>query len=267
MTAKPIVLIKIGGSLITDKKKKFSLKEENLNLVCQEIKKATTFKKLLIIGHGSGSFAHFPAKKYKTHLGVVNNKSIEGIAEVADAAARLNRIVVKKLLNYKVNAVTISPSSMMTTRNHKPKSVFLESLEKLLFLNLLPVVYGDQVFDIKKGCTIFSTERVLGFLAVSLQKKGYFIEKIIHCGTTQGVYDKKGKTIPLLSNKNFVKYKKSFKGSNGIDITGGMIHKVEETLLLAKRGIPGFVICGCQKNNLSKAVAGKKVNGTKIIWI
>lgn len=261
---KPIILIKIGGSLITDKTKPFTVRQKALEIICQEVNKAQKMGKQLIIGHGAGSFAHVPATKYQTHKGILNEQSYKGIAVVADVASQLNRIVIKQLIEAEVNAISISPLSTMIACDHKLEKICTESLEEALKLNLLPVLYGDQILDIKVGCTIFSTEKVLGYLGLNLKEKGYQIERIIHCGQTNGVYDEDGQTIPLINSANFSKYEKALKGSGGVDVTGGMIHKVLETLELAKQGIPGLIIDGIEHGSLSKAVNGEKVLGTKI---
>lgn len=264
MTIKSLIFIKIGGSLITDKTKPFTLNEKALDAICEEIKRAQSLGKQFVVGHGHGSFAHVPAKKYQTHKGIVNEESYRGIAEVADVAARLNRIVVNKLFEKGVNAVSVSPLSTMTAENHALKSLFSDSIEELLRLNILPVVYGDVIVDTKTGCTIFSTEKVLGYLALHLKKKGYTIERIIHCGQTNGVYDADGKTIPLITPKTISVYQAALSGSHGTDVTGGMEHKVEETLVLAQAGIPGLIIDGIEHGTLSKAVAGEDVLGTRV---
>ena len=261
---KNLTFIKIGGSLITDKNKPFSIKEKELDIICQEIYKATQTGKKLIVGHGAGSFAHVPAKKYQTHKGIINEASYHGIAQVADTASRLNRIVVKKLLEKGVNAVSISPLSIMTSKNHQLESIETTSLEGVLKLGLLPVLYGDQIIDSEIGCSVFSTEKVLGYLALHLKQKGYQIERMIHCGQTNGVYDEDGETIPLISQVNIKKYLKTLGGSSGVDVTGGMLHKVEETLRLAQAGIPGLIIDGVLHGTLSDAIAGSPVLGTKV---
>lgn len=261
---KPIVFIKIGGSLITDKTKPFSLKKHALDVICEEIKKAQETRKSLIVGHGAGSFAHFPAKKYQTHKGIINEESYRGIAEVADAVAQLNRIVVKKLLEKRVNAVSVSALSTMLAEHHVLKSLCSDSIEAIIKLGLLPVLHGDQIIDTKVGCTIFSTEKVLGYLALHLKHKGYPIERIIYCGQTNGVYDAHGNTIERIDSANFEGYKHVLGGSQGTDVTGGMIHKVEETLALAKQGIPGLIIDGIEHGSLSKAIMGEKVLGTVV---
>jgi len=265
MKRRPIVLIKIGGSLITDKSKPFTLDEKSLETIVLEIKKVKEESgKLLILGHGGGSFPHVPAQKYQTHLGIINKESYQGMAEVQAAAAKLNRIVVEKLINVGLPAVSINPSSCYLTAGGKVVKIFTDSLEKLLEFKMLPVLYGDVVLDKEKGCCILSTETVLGSLGLTLKKKGWPIEKIIHCGKTEGVYDKNGKTIPLINQENFADYKSVLGGSNGIDVTGGMIHKVEESLKLAKQGIPALIIDGVTHGMLLRAI-NNGVTGTKII--
>ena len=261
---KKIILIKIGGSLITDKQKPFTLRKQALEKICNEIHLAQKTGKLLILGHGGGSFPHFPAKKYQTHLGIKDASSYKGIAEVADAAARLNRIVVQTLLKKGVNALSISPSSIFVSKNFVKDSLCTESVEQALQLGLLPVVYGDVILDREKGCTIYSTERVLGYIGLVLQKHGYTIEKIIHCGQTNGVYDDNGNTIPFINSKKIDALRHCLGGSGGVDVTGGMIHKVEESLELAKQGIPGLIIDGIEHGSLSQAIAGIEVLGTRI---
>ncbi len=261
---KSIVLIKIGGSLITDKLKPFSLRKKALETIAEEVKRSLEYGKQLIVGHGAGSFAHVPAKKYQTHRGIVDENSYRGIAEVADVAAQLNRIVVKALLDAGVNAVSISPMSMMTARKDELVSIQLESLRQLLGLGMVPVLYGDVVMDEEKGVTIFSTEKVLSYVGLRLSDYGYNVERIIHCGKTNGVYDLDGRTIPVINRDNFSKFKDAVTGSGGTDVTGGMIHKVEETLKLAEKGIPGLIIDGVEHGSLSEAIAGRKVLGTRV---
>jgi isopentenyl phosphate kinase len=260
----PITLIKIGGSLITDKNKPFTVREDALATIAQEVQKAMATGKPLILGHGAGSFGHIPAKKYQTHKGLLNEQSREGIVQVAAAARQLNAIVMEALLKAGVQAVAVSPLSMMTAANFNLGHIFTDSVEQLLKLGLLPVVHGDQVLDSEVGCTIFSTEKVLAHLGLTLKEKKYAIERVIHCGQTNGVYDLNGKTIPLINTSNFAQFAEALGGSGGVDVTGGMLHKVEETLALAQEGIPGLIIDGIEHGSLSHAILGEDVVGTRI---
>ncbi len=263
---KNLVLVKVGGSLITDKSVPFSLKKRALRVICEEVRRAWEQSgKTLIVGHGAGSFAHVPAKKYATHKGVVNEQSYRGIAEVSDVAAQLNRIVVKELLAVGVNAVSFPPHAFMTANNFELGKIWIESVELALAHHQLPVVYGDQMLDQVAGCCVFSTERVLGYLGLELKRKGYKVEQIIHCGKTNGVYDLEGETIEVITPENFLEIHKALGASGGTDVTGGMLHKVEEALVLAQQGIPGLIIDGIEKGSLAEAIGGRKVLGTRVV--
>ncbi len=261
---KDLILIKLGGSLITDKTKPFTLKPFTLKRLCQEIHGLKLRSKAsFIIGHGGGSFPHVPAKKFRILQGVVNSKSILGIAEVQDAAARLNRIVVSEFIKAKVLAISFNPSSLMLCENGEIKRAFLGSLEKSLELGMTPVVYGDVCFDLRKGCTILSTEKILNFLALKFRKK-YRSIKIVYCGITRGVYDDKGHTIKNINSSNFGKIKSLLGTSQGIDVTGGMLHKVEEALKVARKGIPILIIDATKPGEIERSVLDEGFEGTLI---
>ncbi len=259
---KKLILIKLGGSVITDKSKPFTARPEVISRLAKEIKDAgeKLGKEILfLIAHGSGSYGHTIASKYQTQKGLINKNSIKGFSLTSETAVDINRIVLKELLRVGVPAVSFSPMSF--TYSNK---IFLSPLLKSLELGFVPLVYGDVVFDIKNGFTIYSAEKTLGNLTRKL-KKIYKIEKIIECGDTDGVYDSEGKTIPEINSKNFKKVNKWITGSKSTDVTGGMIHKVEESLRLSKEtNIKTLIINGNKKGNLIFALLGKTVLGTRI---
>ena len=67
-------IIKLGGSVITDKSKESFFKKEIMNNLSKEIKKAN---KRCIIIHGAGSFGHILAKKYKLNNGFIHNNQLK----------------------------------------------------------------------------------------------------------------------------------------------------------------------------------------------
>ncbi|MCX7881184.1 MAG: isopentenyl phosphate kinase [Patescibacteria group bacterium] len=265
---KEIVLIKLGGSLITDKEKPFVAKKGVIdNLACQIAEALKENPEInLIIGNGGGSFPHYPAVRYEMSLGIRNEKQKYGFCLVQDAASQLNRIVVSSLLKYQVKAFSIHPSSIILSKKGQIRKIFLESLLGLLKLKITPVVYGDIVYDEVCGSTIFSTERLLVELAKKLKDKGFIIKRIIHNGITKGVLNDKNQTIPLINKENFSQIKDFIFKTQGFDVTGGMLHKIKESLNLAKKmAIRTIIINGVsQKNLLKEAILGKKVRGTVI---
>jgi len=260
-----LVFVKLGGSLITDKTKPFTARMDVMHRLAGEIHEGKEEGGLkVLVGHGGGSFPHVPAKKYQVHKGVVSPETYKGVAEVQDAASRLNRIVVESLIEAGENAVSVQPSACVITRNGRIVHFDVKPLKKMLSENLLPVPYGDVVVDFERGCSIVSTEMIFDYLARKLKPS-----RIVLAGVTDGVFtsdpqlDKKAERIPEITPRNFGKIKPYLKGSHGIDVTGGMLHKVEVLLGLAEFGIPSNIVNGLMQNNLKNALLGKKI-GTLI---
>jgi len=263
---KELIFIKLGGSLITDKNKPFTARYDVIDRLAMEIHEAREEKKMkLIVAHGGGSFPHIPANKFKVHNGVLGEQSHRGIAEVQSAAAKLNRIIVNSLLRAGENAISVQPSACMLSRNGQIVDFYMKPIKEMLEHNLIPVPYGDVSFDLKKGCAIISTEKILSFLAPKLKPK-----RIIVAGLTNGVFTSDpnltadAELIQEITPSTFNKIKKHLKGSHGIDVTGGMLHKVETLVELARLGIESQILSGLKEGNLKVALLGNKEIGSRV---
>jgi isopentenyl phosphate kinase len=263
MKTKNLILIKLGGSTITDKNVRKKVEIEKIRQLAGEI--STARKKtddLIIISHGQGSFAHYPASKYKTKEGFIDNQSPIGLSKVRLECIELNFLVISELIEADIPAVTIEPFAAISTAGKKLDQIFLQPFINSLNSQLVPVVYGDTLSDSEIGCTIYSGETILNILALKLQNN-FNIKTIIEVGKTDGVYDENGKIIPEINNQNFSDVRKNLTGSHGTDVTGGMLHKVDEAHELSKKGIATLLI-GFGKGNLEKAILNQPVLGT---WI
>jgi isopentenyl phosphate kinase len=262
---KNLILIKLGGSVITDKKKDSTIRQENIKRLAGEVKSALkNIDSKIIVGHGAGSFAHVPAKKYKTKDGLINRNSLFGMCVTEDSAKKLNAIVIRNFLEIGLPAFSFSPASFLISDTKVCLSSYFDPLNKALEVGIIPVVYGDVIVDKTIGCTIFSTEKVLSIIARELRK--VYKIRIIYVTDVDGVYDQNKKTIDKITSANFDKVKKSILGTETTDVTGGMIHKVEEALKLVKKtGIETLIINGTKKGELRNAILSNKTNGTLVI--
>lgn len=252
-----LIFLKLGGALIT-KPKPYTphlVKIKELAREIYQLRKEMNFQ--LLLGNGGGSFPHISAKKYRTKQGIVNTKSIRGISIVENDAAKLNRFLVEELIKVGENAISVQPSSIFLAEDDIIKHYYLEPLKYYLKYDMVPVVYGDVLIDIKKGCTILSTEAIFNFLAKKLKPK-----KVIMMSKVDAVYDNQKRIVSEINKKNFSEIKKFLKGANKTDVTGGMLHKVEESMKIAKNGVDVYIIGG-KKGNLRKCLKGNPV-GTLI---
>lgn len=264
---KEVILIKLGGSIITDKKGgEPVLNGVTVDQLCQEIYQAReTVNTKIILGHGAGSFGHPPAAQYRTIEGLVDDNSLMGATEVKLAMTEMSVQMIRKLFQAKVLAIALPPMAFLTSRNKILDRLFLDALVNLLQTGFVPVIHGDVVSDNKLGFTIFSGERILNLIAVRLGEFGLSPQLVIEVGETAGVYyDLEAEdTIPLIDRTNFNEIEEHLGGSSGVDVTGGMGHKVKEAYELAQKDIPTLLI-SAQSDNLRKAILGQEVLGT---WI
>ena len=105
-----VTLLKLGGSLITDKNKNATLRSDVLTRLASEIHNALEQNPHpLLIGHGSGSFGHFEAKKHNTINGVQTQEQWQGFARVSTIASALNFHVANALQEAGVPILRIQP--------------------------------------------------------------------------------------------------------------------------------------------------------------
>jgi isopentenyl phosphate kinase len=207
------------------------------------------------------------AQKYATQRGITGSESCRGIALVQEAAAKLNRIVVKALIESGVNAISIQPSGAAISENSRIVKWELDVVEKLLDCNLVPVVYGDVSIDLGQGCCILSTEEIFRHIAAKLP-----VERIVIGSNVNGIFDKDpnifqdAQQIPLITPKKFDQVLCFLGKSTGIDVTGGMRSKVAALLEIVKRknSIKCSIIDITRPKTLEDALRGRKTVGTTI---
>ncbi|MBI5824269.1 MAG: isopentenyl phosphate kinase family protein [Chloroflexi bacterium] len=265
---KDIVLLKLGGSLITDKDIPYTPRLDKLNELALEIKTALDSRPdlLLILGHGSGSFGHVAAKKYGTRDGFPSpltplpegeGNYWKGFAEVRFQAAELNRHVMEALFNAGVPAISFPPSSSMVSNSRKVTHHNILTIRKALDVHLLPVVYGDVTFDEKLGGTILSTEDVFTFLVEQFSPT-----RILLAGMEAGVWEDfpaRTRLVKQIQLSDYEKMRAGIGGSTSTDVTGGMKAKVEEMLALIQRtkGLTVQIFSAEERGFLERALRGE----------
>lgn len=242
-----LIFLKLGGSLITDKRRPETPRLDVIERLAGEIAQARQDnpKLQLLIGHGAGSFGHPAGNRYGTRRGVHTPEEWFGFAITADAAARLNRIVTGALLAAGVPAWSIQPSVALRCEDGTVVTGPADTVAEALARGLTPVVFGDVALDSVRGGTIASTEEIFDWLARALHPK-----RIVLAGEVKGVYTRdpllnpNAELISEISRANLAAVQDSLGGSFGIDVTGGMAAKVVQSVEMAERH-PGLKIVIC----------------------
>lgn len=258
-----LTFIKLGGSLITDKNVESSFRENVTARIGDEIASALKEKPDLriLLGHGSGSFGHFAAKRYRTIEGVHTPEEWRGFAEVATTAAELNYLVAKTLRSADLPVWRFQSSASALASDGKITHLAYEPVQQALEHGLLPLVYGDVSLDSMRGGTIISTETIFFYLAQHLP-----VDQILLLGEISGVYDQNGTVIPKITPANITEIENALGGSSGTDVTGGMETKVRDMLALTQH-LPNLqirIMDGRQPDLLRQTLIGEVQSGTLI---
>ncbi|NWF71358.1 MAG: isopentenyl phosphate kinase family protein [Chloroflexi bacterium] len=258
-----ITFVKLGGSLITDKQVEARFRQDVAERTAAEIAAALREDPNLriLLGHGSGSFGHVAAKKYRTIEGVHTPEEWRGFAEVATTAAELNYLIAKTLRAAGIPVWRIQPSASAIAVNGRIGHMSIASVQHALEHGLVPLVYGDVAVDTMRGGTIISTETIFFYLAQHLP-----VQRILLLGQVAGVYDLAGVLIPAITPANITAIESALGGSDGTDVTGGMETKVRDMLALTQ-ALPGLTIRimdGTQPDLLRQTLLGQVQPGTLI---
>jgi len=293
------IFLKLGGSLITEKTVPRTPRPEVLRRLAQEIAEARQANPglRLLLGHGSGSFGHVPARQYGTRQGVRTPGQWRGFAEVWREANALNRLVVDALQEAGLPVVAFPPSASVTARAGQVAAWDLAPLRAALEAGLLPVVQGDVIFDTVRGGTILSTEEIFEHLARHLRptrlllagiEPGVWkvypplspdsVEKSRNQGVLGGVGAGPGpaptQDIPIFASsgiireitpENYTEVLPILGGSQATDVTGGMASKVRQMLALVQAlpGLEVLIFSGLKTGLVREALLGG-MEGTKI---
>ncbi len=259
----PLYFVKLGGSLITDKQREATARPALIRQLADMVHQARQARPelRLLLGHGSGSFGHWEAQRYHTRNGVAGAEAWVGFARVGAAAARLNRLVADTFIHAGVPVMSLPPSTAAITEAGQVVSYGLEPLQRALEANLVPLVFGDVVFDRVRGGGILSTEDVFVYLAQALRPQAIFL-----LGNAPGVLDQQGRVIAEITPARFAEIETCLGGSAGVDVTGGMRDKVLTMLHLiqARPDLHVWILSGRAPGSLFRALMGDVAEGTHL---
>ncbi|MDD3792833.1 MAG: isopentenyl phosphate kinase [Candidatus Bathyarchaeota archaeon] len=260
---RPIIL-KIGGSAITNKAEEATPRTEIINQLAEEIKRADLDN--LIVIHGGGSFGHPSAAKYSIKEGYKEDPTQKfGFAETHHIMTVLNGLVMDSLILHEIPAISVAPSTCFITENGKVKffdDTTMKAMAKLIFT---PVMYGDVVFDEKLGFTVLSGDQLVTYLALKYKAK-----KIVVGVDTDGLFESDPKTNPeakpfkKLNLKELKELQPKLGKAQGTDVTGGMAGKIEELIPAVEAGIHVTITGATKRLSIYRALTDQSVLGTEI---
>jgi isopentenyl phosphate kinase len=242
-----MILIKLGGSIITNKEKPLSPRRKTIDNLAKNLRK---IDEPIVIVHGGGSFGHYWSVKYDMHTKPKKYDS-RGVSIVKNSMIELNKIILDAFLKNRLNPYCLPPTDFMS--GNKPISKKVKEVEKIAKAGLIPVTFGDALWYGQNKTYILSGDKIMTHFSKILKPR-----LSIFALNEDGLYFdlKTKKLIPELKGEN------PTISENTLDVTGGMTRKVEEASKIAKMGINVFFVNGNKPERIVKAVKNKKFEGT-----
>jgi isopentenyl phosphate kinase len=248
-----LIIVKVGGSVITRKDLEATPKPENMARIAGEISEVG---ERLILIHGAGSYGHPIAARYGLDQGFTGDRQLAGVAELKAKLAELSSLFLEAL----------HPGSIITADKGRITRMGVGALRRLLNLGFTPVLHGDLVLDLTRGFSIVSGDQITSYLAVRLKPS-----IVVFGCDVDGVYtadpkrDRDARLIASLKAGD-VETVSGLEGSaHGIrDVTGGFTGKLREAALIAGSRIPVAIVNLEVEGRLLKVIRGEEVKCTLI---
>ncbi|HTW76933.1 MAG TPA: isopentenyl phosphate kinase [Thermoplasmata archaeon] len=257
---RPLVVVKLGGSVITRKREVERARPKVLARLATEI--ASVEDRRIIVLHGAGSFGHPGARRFGLARPPAPDQSPErrarGAAIVAAEVRRLHLTVLRALV-----AAGASPASVPMATHARNREGRLEALDPSPFvgalgIGLTPVSFGDVVPDEAWGTSILSADTIALALARTLHP-----DRVVFVSDVPGVLEgpSRGRrtVVAEVSEATLAGLRPA---AGGADVTGGIRGKVEAMLEIARAGADAALISGLSDGALSRALRGAPVHGS-----
>lgn len=263
---KEIILLKIGGSILTRKdKKNASFRRDLLVEIANNIRifvKKNPQISLCII-HGAGAVGHRIAKEYHLENGVGTDPNRWfGTLLTRLKNQKLDAKLFEIFLEAGLRIVPIHTASAIIQKDKKIHIVFWKALEEAFRNNCIPLLYGEIVFDETLGMSICSGDASIFSIA-----QHFKVRKILFASDIDGIFDKdphlhKDATLiqkttlsALLHDKNI-----SLEKSHSIDVTGGLGNKITSLKQYEPKDLETVQIFnGLEAKKFLSALSGKKI--------
>lgn len=242
-----MILIKLGGSIITNKEKPLSPKMVTINRIARHLRK---IKEPFVIVHGGGSFGHYWSVKYDMHTKPARY-DIRGVSVVKNSMVELDRIILDIFEKNGLAPYCLPPTDFMAGGRPIPGKV--REIKNIAESGLIPVTFGDALWYGQKKSYILSGDSIMSILAKVLRPRlSIFVLNV------DGLYSD-------LHAKDLIRKVegRSFSVKEvPMDVTGGMRRKVEEARAISRMGLRAFFVNGNKPERIISAIQKSKFDGT-----
>ena len=252
-------VIKLGGSVITDKDEPLSINIPILLGIGEEIAAAMQETDLsLAIVHGGGSYGHPSVRECVNRKGTIDELCY---VRTTYLMSELSLMVTQALITAGIPAVMLTTRSVCVMRSGQ-FDCGLSIAAEMVARGLVPVLFGDGVLS-NSGYEVISGDDIVWLLAKAMGGA-----EVVFVTDVDGIFDKDPRKSPdahLLREVSASEALGFVGGSGKTDVTGGMRNKLVKGLKHAKGWGKAYVINGGRRWNLFNLLTSKPFIGT-VVW-
>ena len=242
-----MILIKLGGSVITNKQRPLSARRKAIEKVIMALRKVD---EPVIIVHGGGSYGHYWSVRYDMHTKEKRYDPI-GVATVKNSMIELDRIILDIMLKGRMAPYSLPPTDFMAAARPIPGKV--REMAKIARSGMVPVTFGDALWHGRNKTYILSGDRIMTHLAKILRPR-----LSIFALNEDGLYSDMGSKRLIAE----IGGQRPLIAQNGMDVTGGMARKVQEATRISRLGMRVFFVNGNRPERILRAIRNKGFDGT-----
>ena len=252
-----MILIKLGGSVITDKTQYKKFNKEQTARLCAEIAEAD---RSVIVVHGAGSYGHVLAKRYSIQDGLRDYGQVAPAATVHRDAMELGLLVTSELISVGIPAASVAPGSCFVMEDGRLIVNDDEAVRRLAHVGIMPVTFGDVVMDRSKGFAIVSGDQLMEVMA-SIFKP----DRVVFVSDIDGLYDSNPKTNPdaeFIPEVTQEVLDRVSSAEDVADVTGGVRGKMGSMLRMCSPDRDCVLVNGTVPGRLLALLRGEDVTCT-----
>jgi len=252
-----MIVIKLGGSVITDKDVEKTLRPDVLRGLARSI---ASIDEPVAIVHGAGSYGHKVAKATGVGSGPHVPERNGAVARISADVRELNLHVINALAAAGLKPVSIPPSSVCVASDGEILSFAGDAAERWSERGLTPVTFGDVVADERMGVSIVSGDQLMMVFGTSLSAR-----LAVFAADVDGVFDRPpAEEGAVLLTEVTPDTEVSF-GEVEADVTGALKGKTEWMFRMADAGIETWVVNGRVPERLPELISTGSTVGTRIV--
>ncbi|MGC8562953.1 MAG: isopentenyl phosphate kinase [Thermoplasmata archaeon] len=245
-----MIVLKLGGSIITEKDSYRKINEGLVEKLCDVL---SHNKEKIVLIHGAGSFGHILALKNGLEKPGSSRGKENSISQVMSDVLTLDSVIIDRLNRKHVRAVAVPPHAIY----HGRRSDF-RTIETLLSSGFVPVLYGDIIVHRGKYRIISGDE-----IALDISRR-FRPGTVVFVTDVDGLYD----SDPKINNS--AKFIPNIRGKD-IDIvdtkrdaTGSMAGKMERIKKIVTYTSKVAIINGNKPERLRNFLRGRETKSTVI---